>query len=56
MYTPTKLDPYAEAVTLVGNESFLLGETVLAMHDFALVNPRQLLIGTPRRTRKALPS
>lgn len=41
---------------MVGNESFLLGETVLAMHDFALVNPRQFLIGTPKRIRKTLPS
>lgn len=56
MHTPTELDPYAEAVALVGDDSFLLGETVLAMHGLALVNPRKLSIGTPKRTRKTLPS
>lgn len=56
MYTPTELDPYAEAVALVGDDSFLLGETVLAMHGLALVNPRKLTIGTPKRIRKVLPS
>ena len=56
MYTPTELDPYAEAVALVGDDSFLLGETVLAMHGLALVNPRKLSIGTPKRVRKNLPS
>lgn len=55
MYTPTEFDPYAEAVALVGDGSFLLGESVLAMHGLALANPRQLSIGTPKRTRKALP-
>lgn len=56
MYAPTDLDPYAEAVALVGDDSFLLGETVLAMHGLALANPRKLTIGTPKRIRKALPS
>lgn len=56
MHTPTELDPYAEAIALVGDDSFLLGETVLAMHGLALVNPRKLTIGTPKRVRKMLPS
>ena len=56
MYTPTELDPYAEAVALVGDDSFLLGETVLAMHGLAFANPRKLSIGTPKRIRKTLPS
>ena len=55
MHTPTELDPYAEAVALVGDDSFLLGETVLAMHGLALVNPRKFSIGTPKRIRKILP-
>lgn len=55
MYTPTEFDAYAEAVALVGDESFLLGETVLALHNLALVNPRRFSVGTPKRIRKALP-
>lgn len=54
-YVPTDLDPYAEAVALVGNGSFLMGEAVLAMHELALVNPRRLSVGTTERIRKNLP-
>lgn len=54
-YVPTAYDRYAEAVTLVGDGSFLVGEAVLAMHGLALVNPRQITVGTPRRVRKRLP-
>lgn len=54
-YIPTEFDPYAEAVVLVGDGSFLLGETVLAMHGLAFVNPRQFSVGTPKRIRKTLP-
>ena len=54
-YIPTDLDPYAEAVALVGGGSFLMGETVLAMHGLALVNPKRLSIGTPERIRKSIP-
>lgn len=54
-YIPTDLDPYAEAVALVGDGSFLIGETVLAMHGFALVNPGRLTVGTPERIRKSIP-
>ncbi len=54
-YAPTQLDRYAEAVALVGEDSFLVGEAVLAMHNLALVNPRRLGVGTPKRVRKILP-
>ncbi|MCI8424632.1 MAG: hypothetical protein HFJ72_03065 [Adlercreutzia sp.] len=54
-YVPTELDPYAEAVALVGDGSFLMGEAVLAMHGLALANPRRLSIGTPERIRKSIP-
>lgn len=54
-YIPTDLDPYAEAIALVGDGSFLMGETVLAMHGLALVNPRRLSVGTPARIRKSIP-
>lgn len=54
-YVPTSLDLYAEAVALVGDGSFLMGEAVLAMHDLALANPRKLSVGTTERIRKNLP-
>lgn len=54
-YIPTDLDPYAEAIALVGDGSFLMGETVLAMHGLALVNPRRFSVGTPTRIRKSIP-
>lgn len=54
-YVPTELDPYAEAVALVGDGSFLLGDAVLAMHGLALANPMKLSVGTPERIRKSLP-
>lgn len=54
-YIPTDLDPYAEAVALVGDGSFLMGEAVLAMHGLALVNPRRLAVGTTERIRKSIP-
>lgn len=54
-YIPTELDAYAEAVALVGDGSFLIGDAVLAMHGLALVNPKRLRVGTPERIRKSLP-
>lgn len=54
-YIPTELDAYAEAVVLVGDGSFLIGDAVLAMHGLALVNPKRLRVGTPERIRKRLP-
>ena len=55
-YIPTLNDRFAEAVALVGKGSFLAGETVLAFHDLALVNPQKLTIGTSKRVRKKLPA
>lgn len=55
-YTPTEYDRFAEAVALVGEGGFLLGESVLAMHGLALVNPMRLSVGTPRRLRRTLPA
>jgi hypothetical protein len=48
--------PFAEAVLRVGDDAHLVGESVLAFHDLALVNPRRIKVGTPRRVRKNLPS
>lgn len=39
-WVPTPLGPFAEAVALMGDGSFLWGESVLSMHGLALVDPR----------------
>lgn len=54
-YVPTPLDQYAEATTLVGPGAYIHGESVLAMHDLALVNPLKMSVAAPKRTRKKLP-
>ena len=51
----TMRDQYAEAVLLVGPDAYLSGESVLALHDLALVNPSHILVGTPHRVRTRLP-
>jgi hypothetical protein len=47
--------PFAEAVLRVGPDAHLLGDSVLALHDLALVNPRRIKVGTPHRVRRDLP-
>lgn len=54
-YIPTPLDQYAEAVALVGQGSYIHGESVLAMHDLALVNPLKTTVATVKRVRRKLP-
>jgi predicted transcriptional regulator of viral defense system len=54
-YTPTPLDRYAEAVTIVGDEAYIYSESVLAMHGLAFINPTVLFVATPKRIRKSLP-
>ena len=54
-WVPTPLDPFAEAVALVGDGSFLWGESVLSMHGLALVDPRSVSVATPKRVRRKLP-
>lgn len=54
-WVPTPYDSYAEALALVGEGSYLRGESVLAMHDLALVDPRAFEVAAPRRVRKNLP-
>ena len=51
----TMRDQYAQAVLLVGSDAYLTGESVLALHDLALVNPTHVLVGTPHRVRTQLP-
>lgn len=55
-WVPTPYDSYAEALALVGDGSYLRGESVLAMHGLALVDPRTLEVAVPRRMRKKLPA
>lgn len=54
-YLPTEYDHYAEAVALVGGKALLWGESVLAMHNLAMVNPLHIFVATDRRVRKRLP-
>lgn len=48
-------DQYFEAVLRVGAGAYLTRDAVLAMHDLALVNPRGIRVGLPRRTEARLP-
>ena len=52
----TGRDQYMEAVLRVGPGAFLTHDSVLALHDLGLANPRRLRIGTPRRARPELPA
>lgn len=52
---PTDLDQYALAVRLVGDDAYLMGESVLALHNLALVNPSRIKVGTPHRVWRKLP-
>jgi hypothetical protein len=54
-YIPTVNDKYAEAVTLIGNEAAIYGESVLAMHGLALVNPSAIYVAVCIRLRKTIP-
>ncbi len=47
----------AEAIYLVnlGLDAYLNAESVLSFHDLALVNPRQINVGTPRLVSYSLP-
>lgn len=54
-HTPGELDAYAEAVAIVGPESWVHGESVLAMCGLALASPAKLNVATRRRLRKDLP-
>lgn len=47
---------YAEAVLRVGDDAHLVGDSVLAFHELALVNPQHITVGTPRRVRRDLPA
>ena len=46
---------YAEAVALVGEGAWIYGDSVLAMHNLALVNPLRTFVATTKRVRRTLP-
>ncbi len=52
---PSRYDQFFEAVSRVGGDAHLTGDAVLALHNLALVNPRQVRVGTTRRVRAKLP-
>jgi len=52
----TPLTEYAEAVALGGPGAMIADESVLALHDLALVNPKRIKVATTRRVRADLPS
>jgi predicted transcriptional regulator of viral defense system len=54
-YIPTINDKYAEAITLIGNGAAIYGESVLAMHGLALVNPNAIYVAVRNRLRKTIP-
>lgn len=51
----TGKEQFMEAVLSVGSDAYLTGDAVLALHDLALVNPKQLRVAAPRRPRRKLP-
>ncbi len=51
----TPLTEYAEAVALVGPGAMIADESVLALHDLALVNPKKIKVATTRRVRADVP-
>ncbi|MFZ4719159.1 MAG: hypothetical protein ACOYMR_07025 [Ilumatobacteraceae bacterium] len=52
---PTPWDQYFEAVRRVGGDAHLTGESVLAIHGLALVNPQHIWVGTSRLVRAQIP-
>ena len=54
-YPYNDLCHYAEAVALVGKGAWLYGESVLALHNLAMVNPLYTFVATTKRVRRALP-
>jgi hypothetical protein len=48
-------DEYHAAVLRVGEGAHLTRDAVLALHDLALVDPRRIRVGLPRRTEAQLP-
>lgn len=55
-WVPTEYDPYAIAVALAGDGAYLFGESVIAMHRLAPVDPSRIDVATTRRVRRRMPA
>lgn len=55
-HIPTEIDPFALAVALVGEDSYLYGEAVIALLGLAPTKPGRMRVATTRRVRRKLPS
>ena len=53
-YAPDIKDPYAQAVALVGEGSYLYGESVIAMLNLAPTDPDRIYVATASRVRRNL--
>ena len=53
-YAPDEKDPYAQAVALVGDGSYLYGESVIAMLGLAPTDPDRIYVATANRVRRKL--
>ena len=53
-YAPGENDPYAQAVALVGDGSYLYGESVIAMLGLAPTDPDRIYVATAKRVRRNL--
>ncbi len=51
----TERDAYAEAVVRVGPDAYLIGDAVLGLLGLAMVEPKRIKVGVPRRTRHKRP-
>ena len=49
---PEGLDPYACAVAKVGEDAYLWGPSVLAVHHLCPTNPSRIYVATPNRYRR----
>jgi predicted transcriptional regulator of viral defense system len=55
-FKPSSRDRFATALAAVGEGSFLIRDSVLALHGLAFVNPNRITVGTTKRIRHELPS
>jgi len=53
-FAPSEYDRYAEAVALCGT-GVVFGESVLALHNLALVNPGRIKVAVSSKVRRKLP-
>ena len=51
----TEYDAYAEAVVRGGEGAYLMGDAVLGLLGLAMVEPKRIKVGVPRRTRQKDP-